>query len=53
MNTLPLRTSYVPEAWVLPSFSRIGGFVTAVLDVFAEAHAMAVAVEKLPFVTER
>jgi hypothetical protein len=53
MNTLPLRASHIPEAWVLPRFARVGSFFSAVLDVIAEAHQMAVAAEKVPFVTER
>ena len=53
MNTLPLRASHIPEAWALPRFARVGSFFSAVLDVFAEAHAMAVAAEKAPFTTQR
>ena len=53
MNTLPLRASHIPEAWVLPRFARIGTFVSALIEIFAEAHAMAVAAEKTPFTTER
>ena len=53
MATLPLRASHIPEAWALPRFARVGSFFSAVLDVFAEAHAMAVAIEKAPFITER
>lgn len=53
MNTLPLAASHIPEAWVLPRFSRIRTFLGAVIDVFAEAHAMAVAAEKSPFLIER
>jgi hypothetical protein len=49
MNTLRLN-SHIPEAWVLP---RVGNFFGALLDIFAEAHAMAVAAEKSPFITER
>jgi hypothetical protein len=53
MNTLRLRSSHIPEAWALPRFARLGSFVDTVLDIFAEAHAMAVAAEKAPFKTER
>jgi hypothetical protein len=56
MNTLRLRSSHIPEAWVLPRFprfARLGNFVGTLLDIFAEAHAMAVAAEKAPFMTER
>jgi hypothetical protein len=53
MNTLQLRASHIPEAWVLPRFARVGAFFTALVEVFAEAHQMAVAAEKAPFVTER
>jgi hypothetical protein len=53
MATLPLRASHIPEAWALPRFSRVGSFFSALLDVFAEANAMAIAAEKAPFVTER
>jgi hypothetical protein len=53
MNTLRLRSSHIPEAWALPRFVRLGSLVGALLDIFAEAHAMAVAAEKAPFITER
>jgi hypothetical protein len=53
MNTLRLRSSHIPEAWALPRFARLGSFVGTLLDIFAEAHAMAVAAEKAPFITER
>ena len=53
MNTLPLRASHIPEAWALPRFSRIGTFVSAVVEIISEAHAMAVAAEKAPFITKR
>jgi hypothetical protein len=53
MNTLRLRSSHIPEAWALPRFSRLGTFVGALFDIFAEANAMAIAAEKAPFITER
>jgi hypothetical protein len=53
MNTLRLRSSHIPETWALPRFARLGTFVSTLLDIFAEANAMAVAAEKAPFVTER
>jgi hypothetical protein len=49
MNTLRL-SSHIPEAWVMP---RFGAFFGTLLDIFAEAHAMAVAAEKTRFMTER
>ena len=53
MNTLRLRTSHIPEAWALPRLARFGSLVGTLFDIFAEAHAMAVAAEKAPFITER
>jgi hypothetical protein len=46
MNTLPLRSSHIPEAWVLPAFGRFGAFMSSLIDVFADAQSMAVAAQK-------
>jgi hypothetical protein len=53
MNTLPLRASHIPEAWVLPKFARLGALLSSVIDVFAEAHTLAEAARKrYPFASE-
>lgn len=53
MATLPLRSSHLPEASIIPSFGRVFGFFTAALEVFADAQDMARAANKrYPFFAE-
>jgi len=53
MNTLPLRVSHIPEAWVLPKFAHFGAFLSSVIDVFVDAQTMAAAARKrYPFACE-
>jgi hypothetical protein len=53
MSTLRMPASHLPEASVVPSFGRFFSFITAALDVFAEAQEMARAANKRhPFFAE-
>jgi hypothetical protein len=51
MSTLRIRASHLPEAWVLPRFTSVVSFMSAVIEVFADADELARAAHKrYPFV---
>jgi hypothetical protein len=48
-----MPASHLPEASIVPSFGRFFSFITAALDVFAEAQQMArAATKRYPFFAE-
>ena len=46
MSTLQVRASHLPEASVLPRFTSVLSFMSALIDVFAEADELARAAHK-------
>jgi hypothetical protein len=46
MSTLRIQASHLPEAWMLPRFTSVLSFMSAVIDVFAEADELARAAHK-------
>ena len=53
MTTLPIRALHLPQAWSLPSLTRVAAALLTVLDIYAEAQSeMRAAHKRYPFACE-